>query len=116
MGRPIYGLALDGYWRDVGNLDQYRQANVDALEQRVGLSIPGLQLRGNVWIGDGVDLDDLELASIAGPTYIGNYCKIGRDAQIGPHSALSSSVTVREGAAWSWGRGGSGALGHGRGC
>jgi mannose-1-phosphate guanylyltransferase/phosphomannomutase len=98
MGRPIYGLALDGYWRDVGNLDQYRQANVDALEQRVGLSIPGLRIRGTVWIGDGVDLDDLELASIAGPTYIGNYCKIGRDAQIGPYSALSSSVTVREGA------------------
>ena len=22
MGRPIYRLALDGYWRDVGNLDQ----------------------------------------------------------------------------------------------
>ena len=24
MGRPIYGYVLDGYWQDVGNLDQYR--------------------------------------------------------------------------------------------
>lgn len=98
MGRPIYGLALDGYWQDVGNLDQYRQANVDALEERVALSIPGLRVRGNLWIGDGVDLDDLDMASIAGPSFIGNYCKIGRSAQIGPHTVLSSSVTVREGA------------------
>ena len=98
MGRPLYGLPLEGYWQDVGNLDQYRQANVDALEERVNLSIPGLRIRGNVWIGDGVDLDDLEMASIAGPVFVGNYCRIGRDAQVGPHTVLSSSVTVREGA------------------
>ena len=98
MGRPLYGLPLEGYWQDVGNLDQYRQANVDALEERVNLSIPGLRIRGNVWIGDGVDLGDLEMASIVGPAFIGNYCKIGRDARIGPHTTLASSVTVREGA------------------
>ncbi len=98
LGRPLYGLPLEGYWQDVGNLDQYRQANVDALEERVSVSIPGLRIRGNVWIGDGVDLDDLEMASIAGPAFIGNYCKIGRDAQVGPHTVLSSSVTVRDGA------------------
>ena len=32
MGRPLYGLPMDGYWQDIGNLDQYRQANFDALE------------------------------------------------------------------------------------
>ena len=98
MGRPLYGFPLDGYWQDVGNLDQYLQANVDALEERVNLSIPGLRIRGNVWIGDGVDLDDLEMASIAAPAFVGNYCRIGRDARIGPHTVLASSVTVREGA------------------
>src|SRR5437870_11299180 len=24
MGRPIYGFPMDGYWQDIGNLDQYR--------------------------------------------------------------------------------------------
>src|SRR5262245_48735047 len=52
MGRPMYGLPLDGYWQDIGNLDQYRQANFDALDERVGLTIPGIRLRGNIWIGD----------------------------------------------------------------
>ena len=57
MGRPIYGHVLDGYWQDIGNLDQFRQANFDALDGRVQLDIPGLQLRGNVWVSQDVDID-----------------------------------------------------------
>ena len=64
MGRPIYGHVFDGYWQDIGNLDQYRQANFDALDERVQLEIDGIRIRGNVWLGDGVDLDDLD--AIAG--------------------------------------------------
>ena len=89
---------MDGYWQDVGNLDQYRQANVDALDGRVDLAIPGLLVQGNVWLGDGVDLDDLAMDAIRGPAVVGNYCKLGHDAQIGPHTVLASSVTVRDGA------------------
>ena len=37
MGRPLYGHVLDGYWQDIGNLDQFRQANFDALDERVQL-------------------------------------------------------------------------------
>ena len=33
MGRPIYGYVCEGYWQDIGNLDQYRQANFDALDE-----------------------------------------------------------------------------------
>ncbi|MEX2646770.1 MAG: nucleotidyltransferase family protein, partial [Gaiellaceae bacterium] len=32
MGRPLYGAVCEGYWQDIGNLDQYRQANFDALD------------------------------------------------------------------------------------
>ena len=60
MGRPLYGQSCDGYWQDIGNLDQYRQANFDALDERVRLNIPGIRLRGNIWIGEGVEIDDLE--------------------------------------------------------
>jgi mannose-1-phosphate guanylyltransferase/phosphomannomutase len=94
MGRPIYGHVFDGYWQDIGNLDQFRQANIDALEERVRLEIPGIRIRGNVWLGDGVDLDDLD--AIEGPAYLGSYCRIARGAKVGPHSVLATSVTVRE--------------------
>ncbi|MGZ4399996.1 MAG: sugar phosphate nucleotidyltransferase, partial [Gaiellaceae bacterium] len=94
MGRPMYGCALEGYWQDIGNLDQYRQANFDALDERVQLNVPGIRLRGNIWIGEGVEIDDLD--AIEGPAFIGNYAKLGKDARIGPHTVLGASVTVRE--------------------
>ena len=96
MGRPLYGYVCDGYWQDIGNLDQYRQANFDALDERVRLEIPGIRLRGNIWIGEGVDLDDLD--SVEGPAFVGNYCRIAADALVGAYSVLGSSVTLREGA------------------
>ena len=94
MGRPIFGLPMEGYWADIGNLDQYRQANFDALDELVALTVPGIRLRGNVWLGEGVELDDLE--QVEGPALISNYCRIGHDAHVGPYSVLSASVTLRE--------------------
>ena len=73
MGRPLYGMPMDGYWQDIGNLDQYRQANFDALEGQVNLTIPGIRLRGNIWLGEGVELDDLD--QVEGPALISNYCR-----------------------------------------
>ena len=55
---------------------------------------PGIRLRGNVWIGEGVEIDDVE--QIEGPAFVGNYCRIARDASVGPYSVLSASVTLRE--------------------
>jgi mannose-1-phosphate guanylyltransferase / phosphomannomutase len=94
MGRPMYGLPMEGYWQDIGNLDQYRQANFDALDQRVRLNVPGVRLRGNIWVGDGVELDDVD--RIEGPALLGNYCRIARDAYVGAYSVLGASVTLRE--------------------
>ena len=82
MGRPLYGMVCDGYWQDIGNLDQFRQANFDALDGQVELEIPGMRLRGNIWIGEGVEIDDLE--DVEGPAFIGNYCRISPQASIGP--------------------------------
>ena len=94
MGRPLYGYVCDGYWQDIGNLDQFRQANFDALDGRVQLNIPGIRLRGNVWIGEGVEIDDLE--GVEGPAFLGNYCRISPNASVGAYSVLSASVTLQE--------------------
>ncbi|MDQ3822409.1 MAG: sugar phosphate nucleotidyltransferase [Actinomycetota bacterium] len=94
MGRPLYGMVCGGYWQDIGNLDQYRQANFDALDDRVDLTIPGIRLRGNVWVGEGVEIDDLE--GVEGPAFVGNYCRISPDASIGAYTVLGASVTLRE--------------------
>jgi mannose-1-phosphate guanylyltransferase / phosphomannomutase len=93
-GKRLYGWVAEGYWQDIGNLDQYRQANFDALDERVKLNVPGIRLRGNVFVGEGVELEDV--ASVEGPALIGNYCRIDPHASVGPYSVLSSSVVLRE--------------------
>jgi mannose-1-phosphate guanylyltransferase/phosphomannomutase len=94
MGRPLYGYVMDGYWQDVGDLDQYRQANFDALDEKVRLNIPGIRIRGNVWLGEGVEIADLD--QVEGPALIGNYSRIAPGASVGEHSVLSNTVTLRE--------------------
>ena len=94
MGRPLYGYVCEGYWQDIGNLDQYRQANFDALDESVRLNIPGIRLRGNVWLGEGAEIDDLD--QVEGPAFIGNYARIAPGASVGPYSVLGASTTLRE--------------------
>src|SRR6476660_7649743 len=92
MGRPIYGHVLDGYWQDIGNLEQFRQANFDALDGRVRLDVPGLQLRGNVWVSQEVDIEEVD--GVVGPAFIGANCRIAAGATIGAYSVLSRGVIV----------------------
>lgn len=40
-GQALYGLPLEGYWRDIGEPESYYQANLDALQGR--LRLPGQQ-------------------------------------------------------------------------
>ena len=95
-GKPMYGhVVKDSYWQDIGNLDQYRQANFDALDGHVELELPGIRLRENVYLGDGVQLP--ELSQIEGPAFVGNYAKIDAGARIGAYSVLGQNAVVKEG-------------------
>ena len=98
-GRPLYGYAApnEWYWQDIGNLDQYRQANMDVLDGRCAVSIPGIRLKENIWLGEGVVLPTVE--AIEGPAYLGNYSRIAEGARVGPHAVLGSNVSMRSGAA-----------------
>jgi NDP-sugar pyrophosphorylase family protein len=43
-GRSIHGYIMDGYWCDVGNLNQYREAQYAALDGRVKMQVPGVKV------------------------------------------------------------------------
>ena len=90
MGRPLYGCVCDGYWQDIGNLDQYRQANFDALDEKVRLQHRRPEAPRRVWLGEGVEIDDVE--GVEGPAFIGNYCTISPDATVGPYTVLGAGI------------------------
>jgi mannose-1-phosphate guanylyltransferase/phosphomannomutase len=71
---PLYGYVAAGYWCDVGNLQEYVQANADILAGRVKVEPIGHHLGGGIW-GE----EDVEIAPDAqlyGPVYLGRGCKV----------------------------------------
>jgi mannose-1-phosphate guanylyltransferase/phosphomannomutase len=96
QGKPVFGHVVEGYWQDIGNLEQYRQANFDALDGRVRLELSGIRLRDDVVLGEGVQLSSLD--QVTGPAYIGNFCQIDPGTRIGPYAILGQNAVVKEGA------------------
>ena len=45
MGAPLYGYVADGYWQDIGSLQQYLSANRDVLDGKVEATDPGHRAR-----------------------------------------------------------------------
>ena len=84
----LFGHIAQGYWRDVGNLAEYRRANSDALAGRVNLTIRGEkreQERATLWGESG--------ARVGRETRLAGTVILGRRAQIG-HGAILENVVV----------------------
>lgn len=94
MGAPLYGYVAQGYWQDIGSLQQYLSANHDMLDGKVDAAIPGIELAGRVFIGENTTLESLE--NVVGPAFIGNYAKIDPKAVVGAYSVLGSNVVLKE--------------------
>ena len=82
-GLPFHCWELRGYWNDVGNIEQYRLGNFDALLGRVKLDVPGRELAPGVWVGEGTEIE--EGAVLEAPILLGAGCLVETEAQlIGP--------------------------------
>jgi mannose-1-phosphate guanylyltransferase/phosphomannomutase len=60
-GAGLFGHVAEGYWRDIGNIDEYRIAHRDVLSGLVALHFPGERQdvgSGTVWLGAGVRLPE----------------------------------------------------------
>jgi mannose-1-phosphate guanylyltransferase/phosphomannomutase len=92
-GYPIYGYIADGYWCDIGNFEQYMSAHNDILDGKVQINIPGFRLAENVWVGEGVEIE--EGAEIRGPVLLGDHCKVERGSIIREYTVLGNNVVVK---------------------
>jgi len=92
-GYPLFGFVADGYWTDVGNIEQYLAAHRDILDGLVDINVPGHRMENNVWMGDGVEID--ESVKMSGPALIGNHVKIEAGSKIREYSVLGNNVVVK---------------------
>ncbi|HOT23810.1 MAG TPA: NDP-sugar synthase [Thermoleophilia bacterium] len=82
-GAPFHVWPLETYWNDVGNIEQYRVSNFDALLGRVALQIPGREVASGVWVGEGTQIEPG--ARLKGPLLLGAGCLVEAEAElIGP--------------------------------
>jgi mannose-1-phosphate guanylyltransferase len=87
---PFYSHEIGDYWNDIGNLDELRQGNLDALTGAVAVdagapevadgvrassSLDGVEVSGPALVGKGVELG--EDVRIVGPAIVGDECRIG---------------------------------------
>ena len=94
--RPLYGCVLNGYWCDIGNLQQYTQAHYDVLSGQVEVEIPGRQIQPEIWAEEGVEVHPS--ARVIGPVFLGANTQIKAGAVVGPYSVLGSNTRIEGGA------------------
>ena len=95
-GKLMFGYVMDGYWADVGTLEQYRDAQEHLLSGQVDLVPAGTNQGHGIWIGEDCQIDPL--AILEPPVCIGASTKIKAGARVGPHSCIGPHGFVEEGA------------------
>ncbi len=101
---PLFGVAVKGYWRDIGNTDSYREAHHDIFKGRVSIRIDGvrqdladkdIRLGADVRLDDPVNLSGMVVvgdnSQIIGTPHIKD-CVIGRNCTIEEGVRLSRCV------------------------
>ncbi len=97
-GLKLFGFIAPGYWRDVGDLLEYRLAHQDILTGAVKVKIPGRKVEGldkEIWLGSGTRVD--YTAGLRGAVLIGKNTRVEGNARI-TNSVIGDNCIVEEGA------------------
>jgi len=96
--RPLYGHVAAGYWKDVGDLIEYRLAHRDILSGLVKVALPGALVEGldkPIWLGEGSRVDFT--ASLRDGVLIGRHAQVGPNTHIA-RSVIGDNCVIEEGA------------------
>ncbi len=92
----LLGKISEGYWRDIGNIDEYYHAQQDILDGTVEITHSGEKVEiGEAVIHKGKNVDIADKVTFTGTVMIGDDSKIGQGAIIG-NSILGSNVHIGE--------------------
>ncbi len=94
--RRLFGYITDGYWWDIGNVDQYLKVQHDILARKTKIEPDGFKIGRSVWINEGAKIDPQ--ADLKGPIVIGKNSKIEAGARIRPYTVIGSNTVIKTGA------------------
>jgi mannose-1-phosphate guanylyltransferase/phosphomannomutase len=91
--QPLYGHVAEGYWTDVGSIEEYVRASRDVLAGKVQVEWNAEQVDGT-WRETGAEVDPA--AQIHGPVYLGRDVRVVSGAVIhGPSVVADNTVVER---------------------
>jgi mannose-1-phosphate guanylyltransferase/phosphomannomutase len=103
-GYDLYGYIAEGYWCDIGNIQQYHQAHLDILQGMVKTQCTERELSPGVFVGEDVIIE--QGAIIHAPVLIGSGARIGKGARvedhtvIGPNTQVDAYASIKRGLTW----------------
>ncbi len=90
---PFYSHEIDAYWNDIGNLEELRSGNLDALGGAVAV-----EREGEVVDGFRSGSPDPDEGALKGPVLLGAGCEIGDDVRIDGPAVIGDGARVGDGA------------------
>ena len=97
--KRLFGFVAEGYWQDIGNLEQYLQVHHDILRGLAKIEPEGFKLGRSIWVDGGAKIDPL--ASLRGPVIIGKNAKVEAGARLHSYSVVGNNTVVKAGASLS---------------
>lgn len=93
-GAPLYGYVANGYWTDVGNIEEYQRACSDILTGRVDVGEIGQDAGDGVYREEDVQVADD--AHLVGPIYLGTGARVKGGVVINGPAAIHPFAIVDE--------------------
>ncbi|MBI3548586.1 MAG: NDP-sugar synthase [Elusimicrobia bacterium] len=92
LKKPIFAWEWKGYWCDVGNLAEYRKAQLDCLNGNVRIHMPGRELRPGVWVEEGSRVHPS--TTLTAPCLVGRDVIVDEGCQIGPNTVVGDGAKI----------------------
>jgi mannose-1-phosphate guanylyltransferase len=89
---PFYSHEIEAYWNDIGNLEELRAGNLDALAGAVAV-----ESEGEVVAGFRSGRPEEDEGELVGPVLLGPGCSIGEDVRIDGPSVIGDGASIGDG-------------------
>lgn len=95
LKKPIYAYLMNGYWTDIGNIDEYKQGIRDGLFGKISIEISGKKQKNTEVVVDSNCKIDRTVKFI-GKSVIGKNCRIGKNVVIDNGTVIGDNVQIQD--------------------